>query len=101
MFGLGAECMSVAQHPIVANWFRGNELSFAFGMNLSVARLGSVFNGLTQPGLAIHHSVGYAAYIGFGVCIMSLVSAFILVIIDRWAEKKDGQSTKVKVDEKF
>ena len=45
IFGLGGECMTVAQSAIVSSWFAGKELSFAFGLNLSVARIGSSING--------------------------------------------------------
>lgn len=45
VFGLGGECMTVAQSAIVTAWFKGAELAFAFGINLSVARVGSFING--------------------------------------------------------
>jgi MFS family permease len=48
IFGLGAESMIVAITTIIARWFRGKELSFAFGLNLTVARLGS-FLALNSP----------------------------------------------------
>jgi MFS family permease len=40
--GLGAEPLIVAVTTALAKWFKGKELSFAFGLNLTVARLGSV-----------------------------------------------------------
>ncbi len=41
VFGLGAESLIVAATTAVAKWFRGKELSFAFGMNLMIARFGT------------------------------------------------------------
>jgi MFS family permease len=41
VFGLGAESLIVAVTTAVAKWFRGKELSFAFGINLMIARFGS------------------------------------------------------------
>src|SRR5579871_6279265 len=41
VFGLGAESLIVAVTTAIAKWFRGKELSFAFGMNLTIARLGT------------------------------------------------------------
>src|SRR6266852_9595244 len=41
VFGLGAESLIVAVTTATAKWFRGKELSFAFGINLMIARLGS------------------------------------------------------------
>ena len=48
IFGLGAESMIVAVTTIIARWFKSKELSFAFGLNLTVARLGS-FLALNSP----------------------------------------------------
>jgi MFS family permease len=42
VLGLGAESMIVAVTTALAKWFRGKELSFAFGVNLLIARLASV-----------------------------------------------------------
>jgi MFS family permease len=39
---LGAESMIVAVTTALAKWFKGKELSFAFGINLTIARLASV-----------------------------------------------------------
>jgi len=41
IFGLGSESMIVAVTTALARWFRGKELGFAFGLNLTLARLGS------------------------------------------------------------
>ncbi len=48
IFGLGAESLIVAVTTAVAKWFKGKELSFAFGLNLTIARLGS-FAALNSP----------------------------------------------------
>jgi MFS family permease len=41
IFGLGSESLIVAVTTALARWFRGKELSFAFGLNLTLARCGS------------------------------------------------------------
>ena len=41
IFGLGAESLIVAVTTATAKWFRGKELSFAFGINLMIARFGT------------------------------------------------------------
>ena len=101
VFGLGGESMTVAQSAIVASWFQGKELSFAFGINLSVARIGSSINGPVETALATNESVGFALLIGFYICCFSLFMAFMLVWIDTWAAKKDGIKLEISEDEKF
>ena len=48
VFGIGAESLIVAVTCALAKWFKGKELSFAFGVNLTIARLGS-FAALNSP----------------------------------------------------
>ncbi|MBW2731288.1 MAG: MFS transporter [Deltaproteobacteria bacterium] len=42
IFGLGAEPLIVAITTALAKWFKGKELSFAFGVNLTIARMGQI-----------------------------------------------------------
>jgi MFS family permease len=42
LLGIGSEPLVVAITTALAKWFKGKELSFAFGINLTIARLGSV-----------------------------------------------------------
>ena len=51
LFGLGAESLIVAVTTAIAKWFKGKELSFAFGVNLTIARIGS-FAALNSPSWA-------------------------------------------------
>src|ERR1017187_7738522 len=48
IFGMGAESLNVAVVAALARWFTGKELSFAFGVNLTICRLGS-FAALNSP----------------------------------------------------
>ncbi|MGE0406348.1 MAG: MFS transporter [Candidatus Korobacteraceae bacterium] len=51
LLGIGAEPMIVAITTALAKWFKGKELSFAFGINLTIARLGS-WSADNSPSLA-------------------------------------------------
>ncbi len=54
LLGFGSEPLIVAITTALAKWFKGKELSFAFGLNLTIARLGSVAadNSPTWAGFA-------------------------------------------------
>jgi MFS family permease len=41
IFGMGAESLIVGVTTAIAKWFRGKELAFAFGINLTITRLGT------------------------------------------------------------
>jgi MFS family permease len=89
VFGLGAESLIVAVTTAVAKWFRGKELSFAFGINLMIARFGSLLaqQSPSWAGFAYNYwrnplliSVGFGA-----LCI---VGAVVYWVLEVYAEKK-------------
>ena len=89
IFGLGAESLIVAVTTILARWFKGKELSFAFGINLTIARLGS-FAALNSPTWAKAYFVNWQLpmFIALIAGIISVVSVIIYIGLDRNAEKK-------------
>ena len=101
IFGLGAESLIVAVTTILARWFKGKELSFAFGINLTIARLGS-FAALNSPTWAktLYSSWQYPLLIALIAGIISVVSVIIYIGLDRKAEKRytlgaTGETDKV------
>jgi len=89
VFGMGAESLIVAVTTLLAKWFRGKELSFAFGINLTIARLGS-FAALNSPTWA---KPAYATWrgpflIAMAICTLCVVGAVIYWGMENFAEKR-------------
>jgi MFS family permease len=97
IFGLGGECMSVSQSAIISQWFKGKELSFAFGVTLCVARCGSYVNGWALPAVANQFpgepvkQIAYGLFLGFAICCMSWLMAILLACVDAYADRKEGK----------
>lgn len=94
VFGMGGESMQVAQSSIISLWFKGKELAFALGLNLSIARLGSVINGFIVPSIYDQSGLGMALGVGFLICLFSLACAFGMAILDRRAEQKNKDDNR-------
>jgi MFS family permease len=107
VFGLGAESLIVSVTTALAKWFKGKELSFAFGVNLTIARLGS-YLALRSPSWA---NFAYDEWrlplliaVGFGTfCIIGPV---IYWSMENSARKrfhlaKAGETDKVSFSELF
>src|SRR5579871_1563874 len=84
IFGLGAESLIVAVTTAVAKWFRGKELSFAFGINLMISRAGSLLaqQSPSWAGFAYGNwrnplwiSVGFAS-----LCIIGAIIYWVLEV---------------------
>lgn len=108
LYGLGAESMIVAITTIIARWFKGKELSFAFGLNLTIARLGS-FLALNSPTWGKEmYAAGWQAPLAISVAtgIFALISILVYYSLDAYASKKfdmpkDGAQDKVMFSEVF
>lgn len=89
VFGLGAESLIVAVTTAIAKWFKGKELSFAFGLNLTIARLGS-FAALNSPSWASSYYDNWQAALMISVVfgVVCVAGALIYWILESNAEKK-------------
>ena len=108
--GLGAESMIVAVTTALAKWFKGKELSFAFGINLFIARLASVAadNSPTWANWAFfpHGPSGEPSWqrpllIAVGAGILAVICALVYWGLEAHAEKqyelgKVGQTDKLE-----
>ncbi|KAK3811729.1 MAG: major facilitator superfamily domain-containing protein [Linnemannia elongata] len=81
IFGVGGESCGVAQASITTMHFRGHELAFALGLNLCIARFGSVVNTLVTPWAEQKWDVPTAIWIGTLSCVASFLSAVVLVTL--------------------
>ncbi len=89
VFGMGAESLIVSVTTLLAKWFRGKELSFAFGVNLTIARLGS-FAALNSPTWARPAYVNwrYPFLIAVAVSTLCVVGAVVYWGMENYAAKK-------------
>ncbi|XP_051521162.1 major facilitator superfamily domain-containing protein 1 isoform X2 [Myxocyprinus asiaticus] len=109
VFGIGGESLAVAQNTYAVNWFKGKELNLVFGLQLSMARLGSTVNMniigwvygriQTMTGSAGHSTLGITLMIAGCTCLFSLICALVLGFLDKRAErilnKEQGKTGEV------
>ena len=105
IFGLGAESMIVAITTIIARWFKGKTLSFAFGLNLTVARLGS-FLALNSPtwGKKLYTYWQTPLWITVAAGIFAVLCIIVYYVVDVYASKKyvmavEGSQDKIEWSE--
>ena len=102
IFGLGAESLIVAVTTILARWFKGKELSFAFGLNLTIARLGSLA-ALNSPTWArvYYENWQWPLIISVAAGVISVLSVIIYIGLENNATKKyaiSDQSSQDRVE---
>lgn len=88
IFGMGAESLNVAVTAALARWFKGKELSFAFGLNLTICRLGT-FAALNSPtwARAAYANWRWPFLIALALSVFCVVGAAIYWVMEVQAEK--------------
>ncbi|MBN1155920.1 MFS transporter [candidate division KSB1 bacterium] len=99
LLGIGSEPLIVAVTTALAKWFKGKELSFAFGINLTIARLGSV-TADNSPTLAkgLYATWQQPLYLAAVLSLFCIIGAVAYYILERSAEKKYSLGTAGEVD---
>ena len=89
VFGLGAESMIVAITAALGHWFKGRQLGFALGINLSIARAGSYAADLSPSWAGGAYASGWRAplLIALGFAVITVVSAVVYWGVERSATR--------------
>jgi MFS family permease len=90
LLGLGAESMIVAVTAALGHWFKGKQLGFAFGLNLSIARAGSYAADISPSWASAAYASGWRGplLVAIVFAAISLASAAVYWAIDRRAERR-------------
>jgi len=89
LLGIGAEPLIVAITTALAKWFKGKELGFAFGINLTIARLGS-FAADWSPtwGSSFFDNWSDPLYVAFVIGLTCVMGGVVYWVMEVVAEKK-------------
>src|SRR5688500_11048801 len=82
VFGLGAESMIVAITAALGQWFKGKQLGFAFGLNLSIARAGSYAADMSPTWASAAYASGSEA---------PRMIALVFALLSRSEERRVGK----------
>ena len=74
IFGGGSEALIVVQSAIISRWFKGREMALAFGITLTISRIGTLFSFNTEELISRYYgSYRTALWAAAGFCLFSLV----------------------------
>ena len=99
IMGIGAEPLIVAATAILGRWFKGKELGFAMGVNLMIARFGSVAadnSASVAPGL--FYSWQPPLIVAALVSCTCVAGGLLYAMIERRAERARPADTSVNTD---
>lgn len=99
IFGIGSESLVVCQNAILAKWFKGKELAFAFGLSLTFMRLGTLFSFNAEAAIAeAFDGWRVALWAAALLCGVSLLSNLVYIYLEKRAENQVRLSQAVAGD---
>lgn len=105
VFGAGSEALIVCQNAILARWFKGKELALAFGLALTVSRVGTLFSFNTEALVSRYYGgYVYALWAAVLFCVVSLLCNVVFVVMDRHGERcldlpRPGAGDRIKLSD--
>ncbi len=101
IYGLGSESLIITMDKILSRWFKGKELAFAFGLLITIARLGTIaaFNtaaNIQEWSGSWRMAIWVSAVIMFVCFTLFLVYSAIEKSKEKYfkREKKEGEAEK-------
>ena len=83
IFGMGAETFYVGLNKIIAKWFKGHELAFAFAISLAFGRFGTAAAMIVSPRIVANAPVwDMAGWFGAMLALIAFISFMVYLIFD-------------------
>ncbi len=88
IFGAGSESLIVVQSAIISRWFKGKEMALAFGIALTISRVGTLFSFNTEQLISDYFgSYRVALWAAAGFCLFSVLCNLVYIAMDKHGEK--------------
>lgn len=99
IFGIGAEAVLVVNNKVLAKWFLGKELAFAYGVNLTIMRLGTFLALNLQAPIANRFSLISSLWFAAFVMGSGLVMFVFYMLMEKVDENKQPDTPKKEEEE--
>lgn len=90
IYGVGAEAILVVNNKVLARWFKGKELAFAYGLNLTIMRLGTFLALVVQAPVAEGWGLRPALWFAAAIMGVGFATYFIYIWLERLAKGREG-----------
>lgn len=101
IFGVGTEAIGITISKAVVRWFKGKEMALAMGMQMSIARLGTLLALATSLPLAKNYTITTPILFALVVMVLGVVSIILFNLLDIKLDKSEGEVKVVNADDEF
>lgn len=98
VFGFGSEATLLVSNKVIARWFRGKELGFAYGLNITVMRLGTILALNTSAQIADATGTWrWSIWVSTIVMFVSFILFLVYLSMDRDVDRAIQEGTEEKI----
>jgi len=102
IFGVGTEAIGITISKAVVRWFKGKEMALAMGMQMSIARLGTMLALMISLPLAKNFTVTAPILFALIVMLMGVLSFILFSVLDVKLDKSEiAEKTEKSSDDEF
>jgi len=102
IFGVGVEVAGITVSKIIVKWFKGHEMALAMGMQMAVARLGTLLAMAAPVPLATYFDhVSAPLAFGLVLLVIGFLTFFIYVAMDKKLDASVSSSGEVEKEDPF
>ncbi len=95
IFGVGTEAIGITISKAVVRWFKGKEMALAMGMQMSIARLGTMLALVISLPLAKNFTVTAPILFALIVMLIGVISFIAFSVLDIRLDKSEGVAEQV------
>ena len=99
IFGVGTEAIGITISKAVVRWFKGKEMALAMGMQMSIARLGTMLALMISLPLAKNFSVTAPILFALVVMLIGVASFIAFSLLDIKLDKSEGVEEEEKSED--
>ena len=103
IFGVGVEIAGITVSKIIVKWFKGHEMALAMGMQMAVARLGTLLAMAAPVPIATYFEGSISAPIAFTLLLLVIgfIAFFLYTFMDKKLDASIAQDGNVVKDDPF
>ena len=99
IFGVGTEAIGITVSKAVVRWFKGKEMALAMGMQMSIARLGTLLALAISLPLAKNFTVTAPILFALILMLLGVLSFIAFSVLDRKLDKSESENEIEKSEE--
>ena len=101
IFGVGTEAIGITISKAVVRWFKGKEMALAMGMQMAIARLGTLLALALSIPLAKKYSVQGPLTFALLLMLLGILSFLTFSVLDRKLDASEAEEKSQEPEEEF